>query len=143
MNAARHRAWRFTHPDLDTKGAAPGLGLTAAGAIDMVDGDDSVRQAILLLLTTVPGERVMRPDYGCPLHRLVFLPNDDTTAGLAIHYVRRALERWEPRVDILDLDAEQNPEAPHELRITLRYRVRETLRQALLTFSFSLSGEEA
>ena len=43
----------------------------------------------------------MRPDYGCELHRLVFSPNDDTTAGLAIHYVRRALERWEPRVEVL------------------------------------------
>ena len=65
----------------------------------------SVRQAILLLLSTRPGERVMRPTYGCDLHRLVFSPNDDTTAGLAIHYVRQALERWEPRIEVIRLDA--------------------------------------
>jgi len=67
----------------------------------MVDGDDSVRQAILLLLSTVPGERIMRPEYGCLIHQLVFSPNDATTAGLAIHYVQRALDLWEPRVDVV------------------------------------------
>ena len=41
----------------------------------------------------------MRPGYGCHLFRLAFAPNDDTTAGLAIHYVRQALERWEPRIE--------------------------------------------
>ena len=60
-------------------------------ALATVEGDDAVRQAILLLLTTRPGERVMRRTYGSLLHRLVFAPNDDTTAGLAIHYVRQAL----------------------------------------------------
>jgi len=46
------------------------------------------------------GERVLRPEYGCDLHRLVFSPNDATTAGLAVHYVRAALLRWEPRIEI-------------------------------------------
>lgn len=137
-----YRAWRFVHPDLDTGAEPPGLGLSPRGAIQMVAGDEAVRQAILILLTTVPGERVMRPTYGCPLHRLIFLPNDDTTAGLAIHYIRRALERWEPRVDILYLDATRHPEAPAELVITLRYRVRESLQEDALTLAFSLTGEE-
>ena len=54
----------------------------------------------------------MRPTYGCYLRRLLFAPNDDTTAGLAIHYVRSAIERWEPRIDILALDATRHPERP-------------------------------
>jgi hypothetical protein len=92
----------------------------------MVAGDDSVRQAILLLLSTRPGERVMRPDYGCEVHRLIFAPNDETTAALAIHYVRRALLRWEPRIDILKLDANPDPNTANLLVITLEYQVRAT-----------------
>ena len=69
-----------------------GSALTAAGGLAMVHGDEAIRQAIMLLLvSTVPGERLMRPDYGSHLHRLLFAPNDQTTAGLAIHYVRQAL----------------------------------------------------
>jgi phage baseplate assembly protein W len=107
----------------------------------MVAGEDSVRQAILLLLSTMPGERVMRPDYGCSLHELIFLPNDDTTAGLAIHYVRRAVERWEPRVEILRVDAGRNPEQPELLDVVLEYRVRATQRVEELSFSLNLRGE--
>lgn len=106
----------------------------------MVDGHDSVRQAILLLLSTILGERVMRPDYGCQLHRLVFSPNDETTAGLAIHYVRQALDLWEPRIDVLRLDAERNAEDPEQLTISLEYRVRATQQTGTTTFSFNLSG---
>src|SRR5690349_19505038 len=106
MNPPRYRAWRFLQPSFDVPETAAGLRVGARGAIEMVDEWGSVRQAILLLLSTRPGERVMRPEYGCDLHRLVFSPNDATTAGLAIHYVRQALERWEPRIDILRLDAD-------------------------------------
>jgi uncharacterized protein len=106
----------------------------------MVEDHDSVRQAILLLLSTLPGERVMRPDYGCQLHRLVFSPNDETTAGLAIHYVRQALDLWEPRIEVLRLDAERNPENSEQLTISLDYRVWATQQIDATTFSFSLSG---
>ncbi|MEW5989577.1 MAG: GPW/gp25 family protein, partial [Chloroflexota bacterium] len=138
----RYRAWRFIHPDLDAGAAYSGLSLTLGGRISMVQGDESVRQAILLLLSTLPGERVMRPDYGCHIHRLIFSPNDDTTAGLAIHYVRRALNRWEPRIDVIKLDAGRNPDRPELLDIYLEYRVRATQRVEQLGFSLNLVGEE-
>jgi phage baseplate assembly protein W len=107
-------------------GAQSGPVPSAAGGIQLVRGDLAIRQSIMLLLTTVPGERVMRPDYGCPLNRLIFWPNDATTAGLAIHYVRQAIRRFEPRVRIVRLDAGANPRDPAALLITLEYRVRET-----------------
>jgi phage baseplate assembly protein W len=107
----------------------------------MVEGRESVRQAILLLLSTRPGERVMRPLYGCDLHQLIFAPNDGTTAGMAIHYVRQALQQWEPRVDILHLDAVRNPEDPGQLNIFLEYYVRSQQRSEELTYSVSLTGE--
>ena len=92
MPAPRFRAFRFVNPDFDpSPGGVNGLSVSATGGVAMVSGDDSVRQALLLLLSTIPGERLMRPTYGSELHRLVFAPNDQTTAGLAIHYVRRAV----------------------------------------------------
>ena len=139
MSAPRYRSWRFAHPDLDF-GVESGLRLAHTGAVDMVEEQAAVRQAVLLLLSTRPGERVMRPDYGCELHRLIFAPNDDTTAGLAIHYVRRALERWEPRIQILRLDAGRHPEDPERLNISLEYRVRSTQRGERLTYSVQLAG---
>lgn len=142
MRGPRYGAWRFLHPDLDAPESAAGLQLSARGGVAMVEGSDSVRQAILLLLSTRPGERVMRPEYGCHLHRLLFTPNDDTTAGLAIHYVRRALERWEPRVEILRLDAGRNPVRAEVLDIFLLYRVRATRRVDEVTVTMNLTGEE-
>ena len=138
----RYRAWHFRHPDFDAPEPGAGLQITPRGSIAMVDGADSVRQSILLLLSTRPGERVMRPEYGCDLHRLVFAPNDDTTAGLVIHYVQRALERWEPRIEIVALDAERNAERPALLDIRLAYRVLATQRVEELTFSVNLAEGE-
>ena len=159
-------SWRFHVPPYDAPpeeadappeepGAPPrepvGLRIDAAGGIDTVVDDDAIRQSLMLLISTRPGERVMRPEYGCDLSRLVFSPIDDTTAGLAIHFVRQAVERWEPRVEVLrvdahpvddslDVDAEPRPEeeTPNEkarrlemrtrLEILLVYRVRATRR---------------
>jgi len=143
MGTPRYRAWRFLHPDLDTSGKAGGLRASNRGGIEMVEGRASVRQAILMLLATRPGERVMRPRYGCNLNRLVFSPNDETTAGLAIHYVRQALERWEPRIDIIHLDAVRSKDDRKTgiLEIHLQYRVRATLQTERLAYAFDLTGE--
>lgn len=134
-------AWHFNHPDLAEESSSAGPGLTARGGIKMVEGAQSVRQSILLLLSTSPGERVMRPDYGCNLHHLIFAPNDDTTAGLAIHYVRRALTQWEPRVEILALDAGRHETVPTLLDIFLEYRVRPLPHSERLVLSLNLAGE--
>src|SRR3954447_22640679 len=150
IDQGRYRAWRFVHPDvvLDENTPSGGLQVTPRGRIEMVEGDASIRQSLLLLLSTSPGERVMRPPYGCNLQRLVFGPNDDTTAGLAIHYVRQAVERWEPRVEVLDVDAGPDPDDPWRLVILLDYRVRASLSPGQLVFSVDLlpvddeSGEE-
>jgi len=140
MNAPRYRAWRFVHPDLDFGEEHAGLRLTPTGSVDMVEEHAAIRQAVLLLLTTLPGERVMRPEYGCELHRLAFSPNDDTTAGLAIYYVRRALERWEPRIQLLQVDAGRSPQEAFRLDITVEYRVRATQRGERLVYPFTLAG---
>ena len=142
MATLRYRAWRFLHPDLDASEGFCGLRTSATGGIDMVDGERSIRQAVLLLLSTRPGERVMRPNYGCDLYRLAFNTNDQTTAGLAIHYVRRAIEQWEPRIDILSLDATQNSDDPSRLDISLEYRMRRVAMPGRLVFTLDLLEPE-
>jgi hypothetical protein len=137
----RYVAWRFVHPDLDGGGRAPGLQAAPTGRLATVAEDASVRQAVLLLLTTSPGERVMRPDYGCNLRSLLFSPNDDTTAGLAIHYVRQALQRWEPRIDVIAVDASADPDNPSRLDIMLDYRVRATGWTERLTIPVDLTTD--
>ena len=141
MSERVDRGWRFVVPGSDRPDADPGLQLTPAGVIETVAGDDAVRQSLLLLLATSPGERVMRPDYGCELERLVFGPNDETTAGLAIHYVRQAIERWEPRAELLHVDADPAELDPARLDITVSYRVRATQQVASVGVSVRLNGE--
>ena len=111
-------------------------------ALATVEDDDAIRQALLLLVSTRPGERVMRPEYGCDLHKLLFAPNDDTTAGLAIHYVRQAVERWEPRVDVVGVDAAPVAEQGQMLEVVLDYRVRATRRLGRLVVPVPVSDGE-
>jgi phage baseplate assembly protein W len=118
-----------------------GLRVTATGKVAMVHGDEAIRQAIMLLLGTTPGERLMRPAYGSHLNRLLFSPNDETTAGLAIHYVKQALQRWEPRIHVDDVDASPDPGVASRLNITLRYRVKQTLAGEVLQYPLSLQPQ--
>ncbi|OQY55044.1 MAG: hypothetical protein DRR08_07215 [Candidatus Parabeggiatoa sp. nov. 2] len=140
MNNAQYRGLQFIFPESDRPDEHSGLSTSPTGALQMVEDDATVRQAILMLLNTAPGERIMRPDYGCELSKLLFAPNDDTTAGLAIHYVRRALERWEPRIDILSVDATRNKDNPDYLEIILEYRIRSTQNNEQLSFLFNLAA---
>jgi phage baseplate assembly protein W len=138
------RGIRFEGAGLGERmGSATGLVITPASTLAFVTGGDAVRQSIMLLLTTSPGERVMRPDYGCPLNRLVFAPNDATTAGLAIHYVRQAILRWEPRVELAHVDAGADPEAPGRLVVSLSYRIRTTGELQNLELGIGLDGGNA
>ena len=137
--------WRFLNLGQGAEeGAvfAAGPLATASGGIATVTGDAVVRQAIVMLLSTRPGERVMRPDYGCPLNRLLFNGNDATTAGLAIHYVGQALRRFEPRIDVVRLVAGPAPDdaTGSVLEVQLDYRVRVNQRRETLTLGLDLAG---
>lgn len=139
-------AWHFVHPDLggrDDRGHGPGPVVDASGRVAVVHGDEAVRQALLMLLSTRPGERVMRPEYGCPLHRLMFQPLDHTTAGMAIHYVERSVRRWERRVDVLRVDAYPSPNIDGALTIELHYRCRSTRRADSVVVDVSVESAGA
>ena len=99
---------------------APGPGRPLA----FIGGDEKIRQSIWLILSTAPGERQMRPDFGCGIHDLVFEPNTAALRGIVQARVRAALIRWEPRIDVLDVSVETPAEARNYLLIRVDYRVR-------------------
>jgi phage baseplate assembly protein W len=119
-----------------------GLNISAMGTLQMVDGSNSIRQSILMILSTVPGERIMRPDYGCELYKLTFSPNDETTAGLAIHYIKKAITKWEKRIEVTAIDAATNAEYDEILDITMSYTIKKNLNEDHLTYSFNLEGSD-
>ena len=97
--------------------------------------EDSVRQGMTLILSTAKGERVMRPEFGCDIHDLLFAPNDAATRGLAESAVREALLLWEPRIDVLRVVAEADREL---LSVSVDYLVRKTDSRFNLVFPFYL-----
>ena len=101
--------------------------------------EESIRQAIRIILSTALGERVMRPDFGCAIHELVFAPNSAATQGMAEHHVREALLRWEPRIEVLDVNAVASGGQDEELLIGVYYRVRMTDSRFNLVYPFYLN----
>jgi len=108
------------------------------GRIEMVSDDESVRQSIWTILSTAPGERVMRPNFGCGLAEMVFAPNTPGTAGQIMSAVREALIQWEPRIDVLEVDAVPDDTQPNLLSIAVSYLVRSTNNQFNLVYPFYL-----
>ena len=100
--------------------------LDKKGQIQVAKYEEAVRQSIFMILGTAKGERVMRPDFGCGIHEKVFAPNNLGTVGQIISDVRDALIEWEPRIDILDIDAIREPQQPNMILIQVNYQVRTT-----------------
>lgn len=104
----------------------------------MSEGDACVREAIEIILSTYKGERVMRPEFGCDLDRLLFAPNDESSRAAAEFEVRDALGNWEPRIDILGIAAKAGGERGEVMLIEIRYRVISTDNRYNLVFPFYL-----
>ena len=95
----------MTNPDLIGSGwAFPGQ-ITAGGSVRLVTGAEEIDAALRMILATKPGERLMRPDFGCSMWEQVFAPVDANTLGLIEQSVREAITRWEPRVEATTVQA--------------------------------------
>ena len=105
-------------------GLAFPLGVDNRGGIALARGEIDVEQAIRIILSTAPGERPMRPEFGCAVHDCVFERIEADTLARIDQAVRVALDRWEPRVAIEDIAFESRKEG--ELLVHLRYRLRAT-----------------
>ncbi len=124
------RGWHFP-PTLDER-----------GTIALTNDYDEIEQSIRIILSTAPGQRVMRPEFGCRIHELVFAPNSSATAGQAIRYVGEALGRWEPRIEVLQVEVEPEASDSACLAISISYRVNATHSNRSLVFPFYLIPEE-
>jgi phage baseplate assembly protein W len=107
------------------------------GDVDMASFEEDVRQAILIILRTDRGERLMRPDFGAGLQALVFEPVSQTTCQLVKARVQDALVEWEPRIEIERLEVRPGGEV-NQLLVELTYRVRATNALHNLVYPFYL-----
>lgn len=100
--------------------------------------EEDIRQAILIILETSPGERVMRPDFGSGLRAMVFEPVNYTTLALVKQRVEQALVFWEPRIDVREVTVTINGVARNRLDIDIGYQVRATNTFYNLVYPFYL-----
>jgi Bacteriophage baseplate protein W len=126
--------------------AKPFLGIGASfplrldsktGVFLRAEYEESVRQSILVILGTAKGERVMRPDFGCGIHDLVFQNLSAGTMGRVQQAVREALLRLEPRIDVTAVVV-QKGEADNVLEVHIQYEVRATNNAFNLVYPFYL-----
>lgn len=123
-------------------GVAFPIALDQQGRIVMNSLEEHVRQSILLILKTAKGERVMRPDFGGGLDKLVFEPLNPATATLTQHEVEDALIRFEPRIHVLNVAVTVDPRREGELLINVEYRVRRTDTVFNLVYPFYIERGE-
>jgi len=107
------------------------------GRIELARYEESIQQAIWIILGTARGERAMRPDFGCGIHDLVFSVNSSGTASQIGIEVRNALLHWEPRIDVTDVTVNSGSDAG-ELLININYQVRATNNAFNLVYPFYL-----
>ena len=108
------------------------------GKVAVAAYEEDVRQAILIILGTSPGERVMRPDFGAGLDRFVFEPISPTTLTRVTDTVREALIAWEPRIDVEDVRVTPQGQPANILSIELDYLVTATNTRQNLVYPFYL-----
>lgn len=102
------------------------LRVDASGSIALTDGSGDLDDAIRVVLLTAPGERLMRPQFGCRIWDLLFEPVTANLLGLVDRAVRDALAQWEPRIEVLDVAPRQDDDNPGLVLIDLTYRVKAT-----------------
>lgn len=122
--------------DFIGRGWAFPLRTDATGGIALVSREREIEEAIRLILGTAPGERPMRPEFGCRIHDHVFANADGTTAAAITADVLDALRRWEPRIEVEDVVVTSAPEDQTVLLIDVRYSIRRTNDRRNLVFPF-------
>lgn len=120
------RGWAFP-PKIDAQG---GLALTSERS--------ELEQSIQIILSTSPGQRVMRPTFGSRLHELVFAPNNSQTAAQARRFVEEALGMWEPRIRVMLVDVQPDRYDTSRLLIRVEYQVKSNHDKRSLVYPFYL-----
>lgn len=106
------------------------------GLVASVAYEEDIRQSILIILETAPGERVMRPNFGCGIHELVFSAVDSTAIQRVRSVVDEALRRCEARIEVLNINVDEAATIDGQLIVEIEYRVRKTNQLGNLVFPF-------
>ena len=117
------------------------LGTDATGGVALVTREREIEQAIRLILGTACGERPMRPEFGCRIHDHVFGPASSATAGQIAYDVRQALERWEPRIEVNEVEVSFDAIESGTLYIDVGYEIRGLNDPRNLVFPFYVIPE--
>jgi phage baseplate assembly protein W len=112
--------------DILGAGIAFPLQVDRRGGLALARDETDIDQAIELILGTAPGERPMRPEFGCGVHDFVFDTIDAGTVARMETEIRGALDRWEPRVEVTDVQFDLSGADTGRLVIQIDYRVRAT-----------------
>jgi phage baseplate assembly protein W len=118
------------------RGWAFPLRVDQTGGIALVSREQEIEEAIRLILGTAPGERPMRPEFGCRIHEFLFASADGETADAISGEVTSALRQWEPRIDVRDVVVTIDAKDPALLYIDIRYSIRATNDRRNLVFPF-------
>lgn len=106
------------------------------GHVATIAYEDDIRQSIRIILETAPGERVMRPSFGCGIHELVFEAVDSAAIQRIRSVVEEAMRRCEARIDVLGVTVDEAATSEGKLLVELEYRVRKTNQVGNLVFPF-------
>jgi phage baseplate assembly protein W len=117
-------------------GLAFPMQVDATGGIALVRREREIEEAMRLVLATAPGERPMRPEFGCGIHDFVFASADGATAGQIAYEVRMALGRWEPRIDLEEVAVSFDTEVDGLLYVDIHYAIRGSNDPRNLVFPF-------
>lgn len=112
----------------------PGIGVQ--GGLSLTHEHSELTQAILIILTTSIGERVMRPTFGSYLPDLMFEPITTHTLSLAVQYVEEALGMWEPRIEVTEVTAVVDEARHGRILIDIQYNIKSTNDSRSLVFPF-------
>jgi len=118
------------------------LRVDQSGSIAMTNGASDIDSSLRMVITTAPGERLMRPEFGCRIWELVFEPINANTLGLMGEAVREAVARWEPRVTLNDVRIEPRPGTVGVVQIELDYVIRATNDRRNLVYPFYVIPRE-
>jgi uncharacterized protein len=128
--------------DILGAGVAFPLRVDRRGGLALVRAGEDIDEAITIILGTAPGERPMRPEFGCGIHNYIFETVDAYTMARLEQEIRIALDRWEPRIDVLDVDFGLDGVAQGEVVIEISYLIRTTNHMRNLVYPFYIIPAE-
>lgn len=121
------------------RGWAFPVGTDRRGDVETSDAEADIRESIHIILGTAKGERIMRPEFGCDIHEHVYSAASPETLNVIETDVREALVRWEPRIDIEEIDARTDEDDPTRVLVEIEYRVRTTNALANVVYPFHIT----